>query len=58
MVIGLLISFRLLWQMLMEPSVYIGFADGVSRHTQNSTSAAWVIYTPTGQVLSSGGVCL
>ena len=44
--------------MSMESSVYIGFADGASRHTQNSASAAWVIYSPTGQVLSSGGVCL
>ena len=44
--------------MLMESSVYIGFADGASRHTQNSVSAAWVIYAPTGQVLSSGGICL
>ena len=42
----------------MESSAYIGFADGASRHTQNSSSAAWVIYTPTGQVLSSGGICL
>ena len=44
--------------MLMEYSVYIGFVDGASCHTQNSASATWVIYTPTGQVLSSGGVCL
>ena len=42
----------------MESSTYIGFVDGVSCHTQHSASAAWVIYTPTGQVLSSGGVCL
>ena len=42
----------------MDSSIYIGFADGAIRHTQHSTSAAWVIYTPTGQVLSSGGVCL
>ena len=42
----------------MESSVYIGFTDGSSCHTQNSASAAWVIYTPTGQVLSSGGICL
>ena len=32
--------------------------DGASRHTQHSASAAWVVYTPTGQVLSSVGVCL
>ena len=44
--------------MSMEFSIYIGFIDGSSRHTQNSASAAWVIYTPTCQVLSSGGVCL
>ena len=44
--------------MLMEYFVYIGFVDGASHHTQNSASAAWVIYTPTGQVLSLGGICL
>ena len=44
--------------MSMEYSVYIGFVDGASCHTQNSASIAWVIYTPMGQVLSSGGVCL
>ena len=42
----------------MKSSIYIGFPDGASCHTQNSTSAAWVIYTPTSQVISSGGVYL
>ena len=42
----------------MESSTFIGFTDGVSRHTQDSTFAAWVIYTPMGQVLFSGGICL
>ena len=42
----------------MESSIYIGFVDGASHHTQHSASAAWVIYTPTGQVFYSGGVCL
>ena len=42
----------------MESSIYIGFVDGARSHTQNSASAAWVIYTPTVQVFSSGGVCL
>ena len=42
----------------MESSIYIGFADGASRHTQHSASATWVIYTPMGQVFSSGGICL
>ena len=42
----------------MESSTFIGFVDGVSRYTQHSASVAWVIYTPMGQVLSLGGVCL
>ena len=42
----------------MESFIHIGFTDGAIHHTQNSTSAAWVIYTPTVQVLSSEGVCL
>ena len=44
--------------MSMESSTCIGFTDGASHHTQHSASAAWVIYTPIGQVLSLGGVCL
>ena len=44
--------------MSMESSIYIGFMDGASHHTQNSASASSVIYTPTSQVLSSGGICL
>ena len=56
--IGLVISFCFFWQMSMESSTFIGFADGASRHTQHSAFAAWVIYTPMGQVLSLGGICL
>ena len=44
--------------MSIESSVYVGFTNGASYHTQNSTFVSWVIYTPTGQVLSSGGTCL
>ena len=44
--------------MLMDSSIYIGFTDGTICHTQKLASAAWVIYTPMGQVLSLGGVCL
>ena len=39
-------------------SVYVGFVDGAIHHTQNSGLVAWVIYAPTGQVLSLGGICL
>ena len=44
--------------MSMESSTLIGFMDGASCQTQHSTSAAWVIYTPMGQVLSLGGLSL
>ena len=44
--------------MSMESFVYIGFTNGVRRHTQNLASTAWVIHTSTGQALSLGGVCL
>ena len=42
----------------MDSSIYIGFTDGASCHTQNPTSDTWVIYNPMGQLLSSGVVCL
>ena len=42
----------------MESSTIIGFTDGASHHTQHLASISWVIYTPMGQVLSSGGICL
>ena len=44
--------------MSMESSVFIGFADGAIPHSQNLASTPWVIYIPTGQVLSSRDVCL
>ena len=37
---------------------YIGFTDGTSRHTCNLASAAWVIYSPLGQLVATGGTCL
>jgi ribonuclease HI len=44
--------------MSTESSVYLGFADGASCHTRNLASAAWVVYSPEGLLVSSGGVCL
>jgi ribonuclease HI len=41
-----------------KSSVYIGFTDGASRHTWNLVSAAWVVYSPEGLLVSSSGVCL
>jgi ribonuclease HI len=38
--------------------VFIGYTDGASRYTRRLSSASWVIFTPRGQLLSSGGICL
>jgi len=43
----------------MDDSIYLGFADGASRHTRNLASTpAWVIYYPFGQLMVSRGVCI
>jgi ribonuclease HI len=44
--------------MSSEPKVFIGYADSASRHTRRLASATWVIFTPRGHLLSSGGICL
>jgi ribonuclease HI len=44
--------------MSSESKVFFGFINGASRHTRRLASAAWVIFTPQGQLLSSGGICL
>jgi ribonuclease HI len=44
--------------MSSESEVFIGYADGASRHTRRLASTAWVVFTPQGQLLSSGGICL
>jgi ribonuclease HI len=44
--------------MSSESEVFVGFADDTSQHTRRLSSAAWVIFTPQGQLLSSGGICL
>ena len=37
---------------------YIGFSDGACRSTQNISSATWVIYSPTDELVSVHGVSL
>ena len=37
---------------------YYGFADDASRHTRNQASAAWVVYSPAGELTISGARCL
>ena len=42
----------------MSAEWFLGFADGASRHTCNLASAAWVIYSPSRQLVASGGAFL
>ena len=42
----------------MSSKRLIGFTNGASRHTCNLASAAWVIYSPSGQLVASRGACL
>ena len=44
--------------MSSESKVFIGYAYGASQDTRRLASTAWVIFTPQGQLLSSGGICL
>ena len=37
---------------------FTGFADGANRYTLNLASAAWVLYSPTSELVSSRGVLL
>ena len=37
---------------------YISFADGTCHSTRNISSAAWVIYSPTDELVSMHGVSL
>ena len=37
---------------------YIGFADGACRSTWNISSVAWVIYSPSNELVSMHGVSL
>ena len=47
-----------MWYMSSESEVFFGFVTNASRHTRRLASAAWVIFMPQGQLLSSGGICL
>jgi ribonuclease HI len=44
--------------MSSKSKVFIGYADGASRHMRRLASATWVIFTPQGRLLSSRGICL
>ena len=41
-----------------QMTTFIGFMDGANRYMLNLASESWVLYSPTGDLVSSGGVCL
>ena len=52
------VFYTICWLLQMSSERYLGFANGVSRHTCNLASATWVIYSPSRQLVSVGGACL
>ena len=41
-----------------QMTTFIGFANGANHYTLILASVAWVLYSPTGDLVSSGGTCL
>ena len=52
------VIYTIYWLLQMSSKWFIGFSYGVSPHTCNLASAAWDIYSPSVQLVSSGGACL
>ena len=52
------VSYIVCWFLQISAEWFIGFADGTSRHTCNLASAIGVIYSPSKQLVSSGGTFL
>ena len=40
------------------PPHYIGFADGASRWSPNLASAAWVLYSPSNELIHLDRTCI
>ena len=50
--------FLSLLQMEHTSDRYMGFADGASRWYPNLASAAWVIYSPSHELIHIDGICV
>ena len=48
----------LCWLLQMSSERFIGFTNGTIHHTCSLGSTAWVIYSPSGQLVAVGGTCL
>ena len=40
------------------PPYYTGFADGTSRWSPNLASTAWVLYSPSNELIHLDGICI
>ena len=56
--LSVFVFYTICWLFQMSSKRFVGFTDGISRHTCNLASAAWVIYSPSRQLVVSGGACL
>ena len=52
------VFYTIFWLFQISSERFVGFADGASHHTCNLAWAAWFIYSPSGQLVASGGACL
>ena len=50
--------FLSLFQMEHTSNRYMGFTDGASRWSPNLASAAWVIYSPSHELIHIDGICV
>ena len=50
--------FLSLLQMEQTSDWYMGFTDGASRWYPNLTSTAWVIYSPSHELIHIDGICM
>ena len=50
--------FPSLLQMNYTSNRYMGFVDGARRWSMNLASAAWVIYSPSHDVIHIDGICV
>ena len=41
-----------------QMTTYTGFAYDTNHYALNLVSATWVLYSPTSELVSSGGTCL
>ena len=41
-----------------QMTTFTGFMDVANRYTLNLASTAWVLYSPTGGLMSLGDICL